>query len=213
MIRSTLSATILAPFLALGCAKSNEEPRTPQPMNADGSGPSYNGPGTPWQDPDPNKTASEPPGTVAQSDRRASSTFIAAPGYKLVGSAELSEVREGVKVHVEVSGAPPGKKGIHIHQTTDCSDIPNKSMGSHFAPEGHSHGLPTAAQRHLGDLGNIEIAQDGSGVLDIIIADANLKTEDARSFVKRSMVLHEAEDNGSGESGDSGKPIACGPIE
>jgi Cu/Zn superoxide dismutase len=65
----------------------------------------------------------------------------------------------------------------------------------------------------LGDLGNIEIAQNGSGVLDIIVSDANLKAEDARSFVQRSVVLHEAEDNGSGESGDSGKPIACGPIQ
>jgi superoxide dismutase, Cu-Zn family len=212
MIRTTLCATVLMPLLALGCAK-NEQPRTPQAMNADGSGPSYNGPGTPWQDPDMSKGQNpEPPGTMAQSERRASTTLITAPGYQLAATAQFTEVREGVKIRVEVSGAPPGRKGIHIHQTADCSDIPNKSMGSHFAPEGHDHGLPGASQRHLGDLGNIEIGADGSGVLDIIVADANLKMEDARSFVTRSLVLHEAEDKGTGDSGESGKPIACGPI-
>jgi superoxide dismutase, Cu-Zn family len=212
MIRVTLSATVLLSLLSHGCAKT-EVARTPQPMNADGSGPSYNGPGTPWQDPDlskPDKVV--PAGTVVQSDRRASSTIMAAPGYQLAGVAQFSEVREGVKIRVEVSGAPPGKKEIHIHQTADCTDIPNKSMGNPFAPEKDSAGLPDALQHQLGDLGNIEIAEDGTGTLEIVVADANLKAEDARSFVTRSIVLHETEDSRAGESDDSGRPIACGPI-
>jgi superoxide dismutase, Cu-Zn family len=212
MNHATLFTTLLAGSLTLACAHDeNREPQSPKPLNADGSGPNYTGPGTPWHDPDPN--AVQAPGTIEQSDRHAQATFIAAPGYKLQGLAELKEAREGVKIHIQISAAPPGKKGIHIHQTNDCSDIPNKSMGKHFAPEGHNHGLPTAMQHHLGDLGNIEIDDKGNGELELIIKDANLKQQDAYSFVTRSIVLHESDDKGTGESGDSGKPIACAPIQ
>jgi superoxide dismutase, Cu-Zn family len=213
MNRVNVCATLVTGLLSVCCAhEDNREPRTPKPMTADGSGPSYNGPGTPWQDPDPHAAAAQAPGGMEQSDRRAAAAFIAAPGYKLSGSVTFAEIREGVKVHVEVAGAPPGKKGIHIHQTSDCSDIPNKSMGSHFSPEGHAHGLPTADKHHLGDLGNIEIKENGTGELDIIVKDANLKQQDGYSFITRSVVIHEADDKGTGEAGDAGKPIACGPI-
>ena len=113
---------------------------------------------------------------------------------------------------VEITHAPPGTKGIHIHQTADCSDIPNKSMGEHFSPEGRQHGLPTAPEHHLGDLGNIEIDADGTGVLEMTIARANLKPGDPLSFVGKAIVVHAKEDVGTPPSGDSGTPIACAPI-
>jgi Cu/Zn superoxide dismutase len=66
-----------------------------------------------------------------------------------------SRVGQGVKITVSVEDAPVGQKGIHIHEKGDCSDIPGKSMGGHFAPLAESHGLPDEARDgiHLGDLG------------------------------------------------------------
>jgi superoxide dismutase, Cu-Zn family len=150
--------------------------------------------------------------TGVQSGRDAEATFKSVPQMKVEGDADLEEVAGGVRLSIEVEHAPPGQKGIHIHQTDNCSDIANKSMGEHFAPTMPKHGLPGAAEHHLGDLGNITIEQNGEGKLDITVAGANLKPGDPLSFIGRSIVLHESNDKGTGPSGDSGKPIACAPI-
>jgi Cu-Zn family superoxide dismutase len=197
-----------------GCT-STREAASPHPMNADGSGPSQRGPEI-SSDVEPvfstHDQAEEAVNRTTRAERRASADFRSAPGYQVAGNVQFVEAPEGVRVHVDVTGAPPGTKGIHIHQTADCSDIPNKSMGSHFAPGGHEHGLPEAPEHHLGDLGNITIGPDGRGSLDIVVPGANLGPDDTMSFISRSVVLHENKDQGNGESGNSGTPIACAPI-
>lgn len=147
------------------------------------------------------------------SDEQAHAAFTSATGYDLRGQAEFTQVARGVEVRVAVNGAPPGAKGVHIHQKADCSDIDNKSMGSHFVPSKYDRGYSTEQEHHLGDLGNIEIGADGAGELKIVIPAANLKDADDHSFLARSIVVHEQSDQGTSESGDSGKPIACGIID
>lgn len=144
--------------------------------------------------------------------REAEAEFKSVPEMKIAGEAELDEVEGGVRIVVEVKNALAGQKGIHIHQTDNCSDIANKSMGEHFAPTTPKHGLPGAPPHHLGDLGNITIDKDGNGKLDITVAGANLKPNDPLSFIGKSIVIHESSDKGTGASGDAGKPIACAPI-
>jgi Cu-Zn family superoxide dismutase len=154
---------------------------------------------------------SAPP--AASTELEAEGDFQAAPGVKLEGEAELAQRQDGVRVEVEVKNAPPGVKGIHIHERGDCSDIPGKSMGEHFAPGHKDHGLPHAAVHHLGDLGNIQVDRDGNGKLEIVVPRANLKLGDPHSFVGKSVVIHEKRDVGTGPSGESGKPIACAVIK
>ena len=127
-------------------------------------------------------------------------------------NARFEQVESGVKVLVEVEGAPPGKKGVHIHQKGDCSNIAGKSMGEHFAPKNEPHGLPEAPHHHIGDLGNMEVDQNGKGKLEILAEGANLEQQDAVSFLGRAIVIHEGEDKGTQPSGDSGTPMACGVI-
>ncbi|MEZ4234042.1 MAG: superoxide dismutase family protein [Polyangiaceae bacterium] len=147
-------------------------------------------------------------------EREAEAEFESVPNMKIAGEAELHETKSGgVEIEVEISGAPVGKKELHIHQTDDCSAIAQKSMGGHFAPKDEEHGLPTANEHHLGDLGNITIAEDGEGKLKITIPSANLNPADPKSFIGKAIVLHEADDKGTGKSGNSGKPIACAPIK
>lgn len=150
---------------------------------------------------------------AGETGAEADAEFQAAPGTKITGEAEFTELATGVRIEVEVENAPVGEKGIHIHEKGDCSDIPNKSMGDHFAPKGAKHGLPGAPERHLGDLGNITIDSEGKGKLDITVPGANLKPNDAMSFLGKALVLHESNDKGTGEAGDAGKPVACALIK
>lgn len=146
-------------------------------------------------------------------DREAEATFTGAEGVDLKGEAELKETEKGLRIEVEVKSAPVGLKGIHVHEKGDCSDIRGKSMGAHFSAGAETHGLPEAHVKHLGDLGNIEIDAKGNGAIEIVVAHANLEPGDAHSFLGKAIVIHTSKDLGTGESGESGEPIACAVIE
>ena len=165
-----------------------------------------------------NPTAPLAPKDITHDDadqRRADAQLKAAEGESVEGKVELSEIEGGVKIHARVSGASPGKHGFHIHEKGDCSDIPGKSMGGHFNPTSKIHKLPSEGEdRHLGDLGNIELGDDKKGELEILIKDATLHEDKPNSFLGKAFVVHSGEDKGEAHqpSGDSGTPIACGVI-
>ncbi len=146
------------------------------------------------------------------SQRGAKADFVTLEGENLAAVADLEEVSGGVRIEVAIDGAKQGAKGVHIHEKGDCTDIAGKSMGEHFALADETHGLPTAPHHHLGDLGNVDIAQNGDGRLIIVVPGANLEPDDTHSFAGRSIVIHESEDIGTGPSGHSGEPIACAVI-
>jgi Cu-Zn family superoxide dismutase len=150
---------------------------------------------------------------TALHDRRARAEFQSASGMKVQGEAKLEETAAGVLIHVSVSGAPPGAKGIHIHEKGDCSDIAGNSMGSHFNPDHGAHGLPGSSQHHPGDLGNIVIGSDGTGKLDITTDRGGLDPSGPTSFANRAIVIHESDDKGVQPTGGAGKPIACAVIQ
>lgn len=134
-------------------------------------------------------------------------------GSTVTGTATFTELPSGgVHVHVHVDHAPPGTHGFHIHEKGDCSDPEAKSAGGHFNPGGMPHAGPTAAQRHAGDLGNIEIKDSGSGDLDL---DSDMLTVKAgpNSVVGRSVIFHEKTDDMTTQpTGNAGGRLGCGVI-
>lgn len=149
-------------------------------------------------------------------ETRAEAQLTAAPGAQIGGKATFIEEPGGVRVVLEVENAPPGKKGVHVHERGDCSDLEGKSMGPHFAPKLEQHALPAeGAEHHLGDLGNIVVSDDGTGRLEIKAVDATLGPDSGTSFLGRAIVVHFGEDAGktAQPAGDSGEPMACGVIQ
>ncbi len=207
-------AGALGVVLALGCDKDSE--RTAEPME-EARQEARETPGADTLSPTPvNPPTTQAAKAEAATKERAEAELKAADGQKIEGEVEFFASDKGVRIVAELEDAPPGKHGLHVHEKGDCSDIEGKSMGSHFAPEGHQHALPgEAAERHLGDLGNVEINDKGDGRLEITLEKANLKANDPMSLLGKAVVVHSGEDLGKSKqpSGSSGAPIACGVIE
>jgi superoxide dismutase, Cu-Zn family len=162
-------------------------------------------------DKQPAESAASPPPPPPVPTGGAIVELAARSESSLAGTARFEPTDDGLRVVVTVTAAPPGEHGVHIHQVGDCSAPDGSSAGDHFNPDEHEHGRPPAV-RHLGDFGNLLVADDGSGSLEIVVPGANLDPEDPHSFLGRSIVVHAQADDGSQPTGNSGARIGCGVI-
>jgi len=130
----------------------------------------------------------------------------------VVGTLTFTETDTGVDIVARVENAPPGMHGLHIHENGDCSSDDFKSAGGHFNPAGTAHGGPDDAEHHAGDLGNIEVGEDGVGELRLS-SDAVTVGEGPNSVLGRGVILHEkADDLVTQPTGAAGSRLACGVI-
>ncbi len=198
-----LILTLATAGLLNACAGASEPPAEAPPPPPPASEPP---PEAPKAEPAPAAEAPKP------EPRTVDVKLEAKSGSKLTGKATLTEVEGGVKVALSVEGVKPGDHGAHVHEKGDCSAPDGASAGGHFNPEGHDHALPTTDKRHLGDLGNLAVAKDGKGSLEITIPGANLKAGDANSFSGKAIIIHEKKDDGGQPVGNAGGRIGCGVI-
>jgi superoxide dismutase, Cu-Zn family len=136
-------------------------------------------------------------------------------GSLTTGSATFTESGDKVTLSLEVAGATPGLHGAHIHQNGDCGatiDADAASAGGHWNPAGVSHG-PADPGHHLGDLGNIEIGQDGRGTLKVTKQAWKIGDGSAQDVVGKALVIHGGQDDlATDPAGNSGSRVACGVI-
>ena len=118
-----------------------------------------------------------------------------------------------VKVQVHLSQLQPGSvHGLHMHEKGDCSAPDGSSAGGHFNPTGKPHGDRNGAERHAGDLGNVEASSAGEVSATFDIEGINVGAA-PNGAIGKSVILHaKADDLKSQPSGDSGDRIACGVI-
>jgi Cu-Zn family superoxide dismutase len=133
---------------------------------------------------------------------------------KIHGTVTFTQMENGVKVVAEVDGLTPGKHGIHVHEGKDLSAPDLKGSGKHYNPAGesHKHSGPDDAQRHAGDLGNIEADDKGHGHLEL--TTDMLSVNGKNSVVDRSVIIHAKEDDLKNQpAGNSGDKIAGGVVK
>ena len=131
----------------------------------------------------------------------------------LAGTATFEGDKGSVKVTVDVTGAPAGEHGVHIHETGDCSAPDAMSAGGHWNPTMQMHGM-AGGSSHLGDLGNLTIAADGKGTLTLTNPAWEIGTGGANDVVGKALVVHAmADDFATQPTGNSGGRIGCGVIE
>ena len=135
---------------------------------------------------------------------------------KVVGTAQLKQVDEGVQVSLHLTGIPAGTHAFHIHSVGKCEAPSFESAGEHFNPRGKKHGLKNPAGPHAGDLPNITVGSDGKGNAKVINTHFTLG-ESANSVFHpggSAIVIHEKADDGKTDpAGNAGDRIACGVIE
>ncbi|CAD5224666.1 unnamed protein product [Bursaphelenchus okinawaensis] len=137
------------------------------------------------------------------------------PGEK-IGTLELTQDGDKLKITGKLTGLPQGKHGFHVHEK---SDLTNKCLntGGHFNPFKKNHGAPTDTERHVGDFGNLDVGADGTVTLNFEDHLASLQGE--TNVLNHAVVIHEKADDlgkggdeGSLKTGNAGARIACGLI-
>ncbi|AAZ38220.1 SOD [Agrotis segetum nucleopolyhedrovirus A] len=120
-------------------------------------------------------------------------------------------------IHGFLMNLPRGLHGFHVHEFGDTSNGCT-SAGEHFNPLGKHHGAPNSAERHVGDLGNIE-AKASYSLTAIDKIDNVMSLFGEYSVIGRSLVVHaDRDDLGltdhplSKTTGNSGGRLGCGII-
>ena len=132
-------------------------------------------------------------------------------GNHVNGTVSFSRTKNGVNIEADIMGLSAGKHGFHIHEFGDCTAPDGTSAGGHFNPENQPHAGPDQAERHVGDLGNIEADNNGNAHYER--TDTQLKFDGRDSIIGRGVIVHAGEDDlVSQPSGNAGPRVACGVI-
>jgi Cu-Zn family superoxide dismutase len=140
-------------------------------------------------------------------------------GPKVYGTVKFTQLNDKVNIYINLSGTgliPNTHQGFHIHEFGDLSEG-CKSACAHYNPFGKSHGHPGVSERHVGDLGNIQV--DLYGNVNYSTTDDVIQLFGEYSIIGRSLIIHANRDDcGQGKNaeslktGNAGERIACAVI-
>jgi Cu-Zn family superoxide dismutase len=147
----------------------------------------------------------------AQEPTKAVAVLHPTKDSKVEGTVTFTKTGDEIKVVADVAGLTAGKHGFHIHEFGDCSSPDGKAAGAHFNPTKAPHAGHDAAQRHVGDLGNIDA--DSSGKAHLELTDKMMTMSGENSVIGRGLIVHEkADDLKTQPTGDAGGRLVCGVI-
>lgn len=105
------------------------------------------------------------------------------------------------------------ERGFHVHENGNIGGNCT-AAGSHYNPLNNTHGGPTDAIRHVGDLGNINVDPNLEAVINI--TDSVISLRGDYSILNRAIVVHSGIDDlgmggheTSNTTGNSGYRIGC----
>ena len=136
---------------------------------------------------------------------------------KVSGVVYMEEFGDLTLFQGRIKGLKPnGVHAIHIHEYGDLTEGCT-SCCAQYNPFNMNHGGPNSADRHVGDLGNLQA--DEQGIVDFKFTNDLVKLWGTYSVIGRSIVIHEDPDDfGLGghsdslKTGHAGKRIVCGII-
>jgi Cu-Zn family superoxide dismutase len=148
---------------------------------------------------------------MASAPAKAIAVVYPAKDKTVKGVITFTQTEQGVKVVANLEGLTPGKHGFHVHEFGDCSAPDYMSAGGHFNPMQATHGGPTDAARHSGDLGNL--VADDNGIAKLEWIDPVMQLSGPHSIIGRTVIVHVKEDDLKTQpTGNAGGREGCGVI-
>jgi superoxide dismutase, Cu-Zn family len=146
-------------------------------------------------------------------NKEAVAVIVPTAGNSAKGIVRFTQDGHGVKVVADIEGlAASAKHGFHIHEFGDCSAPDGTSAGGHFDPAGTKHhGKPEDAEKHSGDLGNLESDANGKAHYEATIHGPSLETGTGL-ILGRGVIIHAKADDFGQPVGNAGGRIGCGVI-
>jgi len=156
----------------------------------------------------------EKTGFPPSSSKQAIAVINSASGSGVTGMATFTQIGQTVMLHIEIKNVDTGLHAVHIHENGDCSSPDAKSAGGHWNPTNVAHGKWGEGEFHLGDIGNIDVGEDGRGVIELSTELWEIGTGSNIDVVGKGIIVHSgADDFTSQPSGNAGSRIGCGVIE
>ncbi len=150
---------------------------------------------------------------LTPSAKQAIATIAPASDSSVTGMAIFTQNGDQITLTIEIQGATPGIHAVHIHESGDCSSPDGKSAGGHWNPTDVAHGKWGEGEFHLGDLGNITVGEDGTGVFELTTDLWEIGTGSDIDVVGGGIIVHAgADDFTSQPSGNAGARVGCGAI-
>lgn len=142
------------------------------------------------------------------------SAVLKDPEGKEIGKATLVTTPGGTLITLELTAAPPGTHGFHIHTTGKCEPPKFESAGGHFNPDESKHGFFNEEGPHAGDMPNIHVPESGKLTVEVFNGLVTVGGENALLDEDgAALMLHEgADDYKSDPAGHAGGRIACGVV-
>ena len=145
---------------------------------------------------------------------RAIAQLQSTSGSSLSGKVIFTENDGIVTLQADFHNASAGLHAIHIHETGDCSTKDGSSAGGHWNPTNSEHGKWGESPSHRGDIGNIEVTENGSGTIrlqtDLWCVGCG---DPEKDILGKAVIIHAGPDDFSSQpSGAAGARIGCGEI-
>jgi Cu-Zn family superoxide dismutase len=117
-------------------------------------------------------------------------------------------------ITLELTAAPPGTHGFHIHTVGKCEPPEFESAGGHFNPDKAKHGYLNNDGPHAGDMPNVHVPDSGKLTVEVLNPLVTLGAESALLDEDgSSLMLHaDPDDYQTDPAGHAGGRIACGVI-
>jgi len=114
-------------------------------------------------------------------------------------------------VRANVTDATPGNHGLDI----DTGKCGNADIATTiFNPTHEPHAAPTQADHQAGEIGNLTVAPDRTGMMEALVqVQGKPSFNDWNQIIGNSVVLHVAADDFKTQpNGNAGMTVACGEI-
>lgn len=146
--------------------------------------------------------------------KAAAATIQGKSGSDMTGTATFTTEGDKVNLKIDVSGLTPGKHAVHIHENGDCSSPDAESAGGHWNPTNEEHGKWGEHPFHLGDIGNIDVGDDGKGSLSMSTDLWSIGTGGKSDVTNHAIVVHaQPDDFKTQPAGGAGTRVGCGVIQ